>query len=105
MARRTLVFNATNSQPDTIVSFFDADETTTILGFTATNDSDEASVSYKAYIYSASGAPGATQSQTIVVKDRFDLGPAIIGQIIPKGGSLRMESSTANALQFNVVGE
>lgn len=104
MARRTLVFNAKNSQPDTITSFFDADVTTTILGFTATNDS-EASVSYKAYIYSASGTPKAIQPQTIVVKDEFDLGPAIIGQIVPKGGSLRMESSTAEALQFNVVGE
>lgn len=105
MARRTLVLNAKNAVADTVESFFVAETTSiTILGFTVTNVIT-ASASYKAYIYSASEDPDPIMPQKIVVRDRFDLGPAIIGLIIPKGGSLRMESSTAGALQFNVVGE
>jgi hypothetical protein len=40
-----------------------------------------------------------------VVKDRFDLGASIVGKLIPAGGSLRMETSDADALLFNVTGE
>lgn len=104
MAEKILVFNAKNSSADTIQSFYPAEVDTQILTFTASNDS-AASVSYKAYIYGPSGAPDAVVPQKIVVKDRFDLGPSIVGKLIPAGGSLRMETSEADALLFNATGE
>jgi len=106
MAVETIVLNAANTQPDTVEKFADApaNNPLEILVFTASNDS-EASVTYKAYIYSSEDAVQAVIPQKPVVKDRFDLGPSIVGLLIPAGGSLRMETSTANALFFNVVGE
>ena len=61
----------------------------------------------EAYIYDATGTQAASRAlipQTIVVKDKFDLGPGSITHLIPPGGSLRMQSSTANALTFTVTG-
>lgn len=104
MAEEILVFNARNTLPDTIQSFFDAEVDTQILAFTASNNS-AASVTFKAYIFSAAGAAQAVIPQKIVVRDRFDLGPSIVGFLVPKDGSLRMETSTAEALSFNVVGQ
>lgn len=102
-----LVFNDKNTAPDTIEAFYTSPASglgTRIKSFTAANDSS-ASVSYKAYIYSSSGgAVDAVIPQTIVVKDKADFGPAIINQVIPPGGTLRMESSTADALNFYVTG-
>jgi len=113
MADSTLVNSAQNTAVDTVQSFFTAITSgaggsgVKITAFTASNDSGGASVSYKAYIYDSTGSQAASRAvipQKIVVKDRFDLGPSIISQIIPPGGSLRMESSTANALTFRVTG-
>jgi len=104
MAEEILVFDASNSAADTVQSFYPAEVDTQILAFTATNNST-ASVSYKAYIYSSAGGQRAIVPQTIVVRDRFDLGVSAVGFLIPAGGSLRMESSEANALSFNVVGQ
>ena len=106
MAVETIVFNAKNTAADTVEKFADAptNNAIEILGFTASNNSD-ASVTYKAYIYSSESLVDAIIPQKIVVPDRFDLGPSIVGMVIPKGGSLRMETSTAEALLFNVVGQ
>lgn len=104
MAEEILVFNARNTLPDTIQSFFTAEVDTQILAFTASNNST-ASVTYKAYIFSEAGATQAAIPQKPVVRDRFDLGPSIVGLLIPAGGSLHMETSTAEALSFNVVGQ
>jgi hypothetical protein len=104
MAEKILVFNAKNAAADTIQTFYPAEVDTQILTFTASNDS-AASVSYKAYVYGETGTPDAVVPQKIVVKDRFDLGASIVGKLIPAGGSLRMETSDADALLFNVTGE
>lgn len=105
-----LVNSVANTLNNTIEKFYDAvtasngGQGTRISAFTASNNST-ASASYKAYIYDASGAvKEAVVPQKIVVKDRFDLGPSIIGHVIPPGGSLRMESSTAGAITFRVTG-
>lgn len=113
MADSTLVSSAQNTVVDTIQSFFTAKTAAAggsgvrIKAFTASNDSNNASVTYKGYIFDSTGTQVSGRAvipQTIVVKDKFDLGPAIITQLIPPGGSLRMESSKANALTFRVTG-
>lgn len=113
MADSTLVSSAQNTSADTIEIFFTALTSSQggsgvrIKAFTASNDAGGGSVSYKAYIYDATGTQAASRAivpQTIVVKDKFDLAPSSITHLIPPGGSLRMQSSTANALTFTVTG-
>lgn len=106
MAKVTMFSGVQNSQPDVVEKLYDSPESssggkgTEILAFSATN-SEEASASYKVYIYDAGGDPvKAIVPQKIVVRDRFDLGASSIGQIIPPGGSLRVESSTAESIAF-----
>jgi len=110
MAEIILVSNVTNTAPDNIQNFYDSPASsgggsgTRVTAFTASNNSTT-SVDYKAYIYDVSGlAVKAIIPQTTVVRDKFDLGAAAVGHLIPPGGSLRMESSTADALSFYVTG-
>lgn len=110
MVDTVLVQNGSNTAADVIESFFPSpsgagNNGTKIKAFTASNDTT-ASHSYKAYIYGSTGAPLAVIPQTIVVRDKADYGASIIGQVIPKGGTLRMESSSADGsfLNFYVTG-
>jgi hypothetical protein len=106
-----MVANKSNASPNTIKDFFTSplgasNSGTKIKAFTASNDTTT-SHSYKAYIYDSSGAPVlAVIPQSIVVRDKADYGPSIIGHVIPKGGSLRMESSSTDGsfLNFYVTG-
>lgn len=107
MAELTLVNSAQSSAADTIEIFFTAPTTgggVKVTAFAATNNTTS-SKTYKSYIFDVTGtALPALGPQKIVVRDRFDLGPSVVGQIIPPGGTLRMESSDANSIAFRVVG-
>jgi hypothetical protein len=111
MTDAILVSNAQNTETDKIEIFFISpsgagNNGTKIKAYTASNDTTT-SHSYKAYIYNSSGAAVlAVIPQSIVVRDKADYGPSIIGHVIPKGGSLRMESSSADGsfLNFYVTG-
>ena len=88
MAEAILVNSAQNASPNAIQVFYTSSNKT-----------------YKAYIYDASAtALTAVIPQKIVVRNRFDLGPSIVGQLIPPGGTLRMESSAAASIAFRVTG-
>lgn len=109
MAEAILANSVQNTVVDTIESFYTSPSTpgaggTRVTAFTTSNNG-AASASYKAYIFDASAAAlPAIVTQKIVVKDRFDLGPSIVGQLIPPGGTLRMESSSLSTLSFRVTG-
>lgn len=107
MTDKVLVFNAQSAAADTIESVYVSPATgrgTKLKSFTASNDT-ATSQSYKAYIYNAAGvAVSPVIPFTVVVKDRADYGASIIGQVIPAGGSLRIESSNAAGLNFYVTG-
>jgi len=104
--------SALNTVVDTIQEFYPAIPSSSegkgakVTAFTASNnDGANGSATYKAYIYDASGSLlNAVIPQQIIVPDKFDLGPSIIGQLIPPGGSLRMESSRLGAITFRVTG-
>lgn len=108
MVETVLVNSAQNSEPDSIQSFYTSPSQgagTVILAFTATNNTIQ-SASYKGYIFDSSGSLlNAVIPQKIVVRDRFDLGPSAVGHLIPAGGTLRMESSTATSIAFRVTGD
>lgn len=111
MADLVMVNSAQNTIVDTIQTFFTALPSgnggtgARVTAFTASNNGT-ASASYKAYIFDATGTVlEAVIPQKIVVKDRFDLGPSIVSQIIPPGGTLRMETSSLNTITFRVTGK
>jgi len=111
MVDLVMVNNKQTVAADTIEKFYDATTSgaggggARITAFTASNNT-EASASFKAYIFDASGdLVTAVIPQKIVVRDRFDLGPSIVSQIIPSGGSLRMETSTLGSISFYVTGK
>lgn len=77
---------------------------TIITAFTATN-CITTGVSFKAYIVSSAGSPDcAIIPFTIVGRDKFNPGSALVGQTIPKGSSLQAENSTTNGINFYVTG-
>ena len=108
MAAALLVDSVQSAAPDTIEIFYTEPLTGSgarITAFTASNNT-VSSKSYKAYIYDVGGtAKEAVIPQKIVVPDRFDLGASIVGQLIPPGGTLRIESSAAASLSFRVTGD
>ena len=115
MADTPVIQSKSNAVADTVEIFFTSpsgagNNGTKIKAFTASNDT-LTSHSYKAYIYPDGWVTGddpvpAIIPQSIVVRDRSDYGASIIGQVIPKGGSLRMECSSADGsfLNYYVTG-
>ena len=103
-----LVRNASNSQIDTVENFYTAPSNidgVLISKFTASNNKTNG-ISYKAYIYDSSGVlVEPVIPFTIVARDRFDEGLGIAGHIIPPGGSLRIESSEIDGLNYYVTGQ
>lgn len=92
---------------DTIVTIYTSPSGgagTIITAFTAANNSST-SVSYKAYIYNSVGdAVGAITPLKIVVRDRFDSAPSITNHVVPAGGTLRVENSAANGIDYYLTG-
>lgn len=107
MTEKVLVFNAQNNVADEIAIIYTSPSSgagTRITAFTASNDTTS-SKTYKAYIYSAtSSLEKSVIPQTIVVRDRADYGASIVNQVIPAGGTLRVESSEENSINFYVTG-
>lgn len=107
MAELVMVNSEQNSIADSIEVFYTSPSTgagTRVSAFTATNDTTS-SKTYKGYIYDVSGNTiTPVIPQKIIVRDRFDLGAPIVGQLIPPGGTLRMESSEALSIAFRVTG-
>ena len=101
----TLIANAQSSVADAVEILFTADEDTQITAFTATNNTG-VNRSYRVYIYDSTSTPEANSPTKFVTSLRgFDLAPAIIGHLVPKGGTIRVESSAANSLVFRATGQ
>jgi len=107
MATTTLVNSVSNSFANTVQAFYNSPAGgggTIITAFTATNNTG-ANASYKAYIFDSSGTlKGAVLPLKVVIRNRFDPGNAIVNQVIPQGGSLRMETNIIGAIDFHVTG-
>jgi hypothetical protein len=107
MADSVLIDNKKVSSADTITPLYTSPTGgggTIITAFTASNNS-AASASYKAYIFDSSGSSvDAIIPQKIVVRDRFDSGPSIVNQVVPAGGTIRVENSTADSISYYATG-
>ena len=108
MADTALVSNARISSVDTVTTLYTAPADgngAVITAFTATN-CITAGVSFKAYIISSGGSVGCPVIPfTIVGKDKGNPGSLIVNQVVPAGGTIRAENSTANGLNFYITGE
>lgn len=105
MATLQIVNNATNTAADTVQTIFTAPAKQSLIieAFTAANTS-KVNASYKAYIKSLVGEQQPQIPFNVVVWGENDLGIGMVNQIIPAGGSLRVESSAINSIYFTVTG-
>lgn len=103
-----IVSNKTNEASDTLETFYTAPSNldgVRIDSFTAANNS-LSNKAYKAYIVDKDGDSINPQiPYRIVVWEEKDLGIGIVGQLIPPGGTLRMECNAANSVYFTVSGK
>jgi hypothetical protein len=105
MATLQIVDNFSNTIVDSVQTAFTATATKDVVieSFTAANNST-VNASYKAYIVSALEKEFPQRPFKIVVWGENDLGIGIVNQVIPKGGSLRVESSAIDSIYFTVTG-
>lgn len=106
MSDVVMVDGVTNTIADTIENVYTSPISgngTKITAFSAINDTDT-NASYKAYIYNSSGDQKCAVPFKVVVRYRYDVAPSITNQIIPPGGSLRVESNRADSICFRVSG-
>ncbi len=106
MTDKTLV-DTKISSANTVVKLYTSPSDgngTIITAFTATN-CITTGVSFKVYIVASSGLPDCSVIPfTLVGRDKFTSGSALLGQTIPKGSSLQAENSTADGLNFYITG-
>lgn len=105
MSTKQIVDNFKNTAIDTVETAYTSPDTFGVVveAFTATNNS-ASNASYKAYIVSASGSESPLIPFKIIVWGTTDLGIGIVNQVIPAGGSLRVESSALDSIHFTVTG-
>ena len=105
MATLQIIDNLTISLVDTPQSLYTAPvgQDVVIEAFTASNTSP-VNASYKAYIVSALGAEQPQRPFKVVVWGEIDLGIGVVNQVIPGGGSLKLECSALDSIYFTVTG-
>lgn len=103
-----LVDSAQTVADDTIEEFYTSPaggEGTLITAFTATNNTG-ANRYYTAFIYNELGElVEAVIPLTIIIRDKFRPGSAIVNHMIPPGGTLRMSTDQAASIAFRVTGK
>ncbi len=78
---------------------------TIITSFTAANNTTS-NKEYKGYIFDSTGdVLDAVIPLRKIVRDRFDPGGSIVGQLIPPGGTLRFESDAVSGISWRVTGK
>lgn len=105
MATTQIVDNLTITTIDTPQVLYTAPigQDVVIESFTASNTST-VNASYSAYIVSSTGAEKPQIPYKIVVWNENDLGIGIVNQIIPAGGTLKVECSALTSIYFTVTG-
>ena len=105
MATLQIIDSLTISAVDTPQTLYasPAGQDVVIESFTASNTST-VNASYKAYIVSSLGAEQPQIPFKVVVWGENDLGIGVVNQVIPGGGSLRLECSALDSIYFTVTG-
>lgn len=99
-----LVDGVTATLANTLEVIFSASEDTLIKAVTASNATN-VNASYVMNIVPLSGDTTKPEIPfKVVVRLKSDLGAEVVGQVIPKGGTLRIETSAADSISFRVTG-
>lgn len=104
MTTQRLITNLPNTVANTIQTLYTAPlegNGILITAFTASNTSD-INASYIVYIDNSSSEP--IKPFQIVIRNKIDYGLGVVNHLIPPGFSLKIESSAANSIYFNVTG-
>lgn len=99
-----LVDGVTATLADTLEVIYSASEDTLIKAVTASNATN-VNASYVMHIVNAAG--DITKPEIpfrVVVRLKADLAAEVVNQVIPKNGSLRIETSAADSISFRVTG-
>jgi hypothetical protein len=88
--------------PTTVYTAPSDGQGTIITAFTASNCLTSG-VSYKAYITGGT-ADCAIIPFTIVGRDKFSPGSAIVGHTVPSGSKIQVENSASDGLNFYITG-
>jgi hypothetical protein len=105
MTTLQIVDNFSNTIADSVQTAYPAPATKSVVieSFTVANNSG-VNASYKAYIVSSLNKEFPQRPFKVVVWGEIDLGIGIVNQIIPAGGTLKVESSAIDSLYFTVTG-
>ena len=108
MASIVLVNSAQSTAVDTIESFYTSPSQgagTIVTAYTAANNTTS-NKNYKGYIFDATGSVlDAVIPNRIIVRDKFDPGASIVGQLVPAGGTIRFESNAIAGISWRIVGK
>jgi hypothetical protein len=104
MATKQILSNAVNTIANSAQSLFTAGQNGVVIeSFTAANNS-LVNASYKAYIVGQNLTQQPQIPFKIVTWGENDLGIGIINQIIPPGGTLKIECSALDSIYFTATG-
>ncbi len=105
MASIQLSTNFVNTVIDTPETVYTSPSgTATVIDSMTVSNNSTVNANYKAYIVALGGSEFPQIPFEIVVWGENDLGIGIVNQVIPAGGSLRVESSALSSLYFTVSG-
>lgn len=101
-----LVEGFQNSAENAVEIVYSASADTLITAFTVTNNTG-VNRSYRAYVYDSAGnaTPAIVPLKFVTANRGFNIASPILGHIVRKGGSIRVESSAASSLAFWVSGQ
>lgn len=105
MTTKQIVDNFSNTVINSVQTAFTAPtgKNVVIEAFTAANNSG-VNAAYSCYIQSTVGALQPQRKDKIVVWGRNDPAIGVVGQVIPAGGSLKVETTALNSIYFTVTG-
>ncbi len=101
-----LVEGFQNASANSVEVAYSAAVDTLITAFTVTNNTG-VNRSYRAYIYDSAGnaTPAVVPLKFVTANKGFNIAAPILGHIVRKGGSIRVESSAESSLSFWVSGQ
>ena len=99
-----LVNGVTTSVANTLETIYIASSDTLIKAVTVTNPTNINASYLMDIVPSDEDTTKPEIPFRVVVRLKTDLAPEVIGQVIPAGGTLRVETSAANSISFRVTG-
>ena len=100
-----LVNGATTSLADTLEIIYTANDADTLIKAVTASNPTAVNASYTMNIVPVSGDTTKPEiPYQIVIRLNEDFGSGVVNHVIPKGGTLRVSTTTADSISFRVTG-